>query len=474
MVPRVEHGLVVAWITGLVAGAVVLLSEVAWAGFLFAPGQAGATRWMGAIVVAHLVFTAVASALTRLAPIPWRPIDGPRTLYGSDASPPAWSRTYAGIALAMGVLRLLPEYLLGAAPVATVHDGGLIMLTSAALWSWVVWVRRFELFPLTARSRGSLRFASGGVMFVERQGEMDLRRIFGLRETAWDPRDLSAEEEPGEHQGPYRAAEEVPVAPKNRVNEVRPGHTLVLPCASSHWVWVGLATACAVLVSKAADLGMGYVFVVAGLLLGFVNRGSSKDAFRLRSWNWKARRTSYRGFVAFGLAVWSFFLMFVGIAEHRGAMASWSVVSAAVQAFETLTVAVLCWIPFWLDFAEARIFLRFREGHLQIRRAGLWLPLTDAVSYAGALGLETRPSRVWVEPRLFGDRWSQSEHLARDMAPYVVAWAPRVDRGTPAAATVDDGPSPVRILDSPSRLASLEEEETLENETRKKREELTR
>jgi hypothetical protein len=32
----------------------------------------------------------------------------------------------------------------------------------------------------------------------------------------------------------------------------------------------------------------------------------------------------------------------------------------------------------------------------------------------------------------------------------------------------------VRILDSPSRLASLEEEETLENETRKKREELTR
>jgi hypothetical protein len=60
------------------------------------------------------------------------------------------------------------------------------------------------------------------------------------------------------------------------------------------------------------------------------------------------------------------------------------------------------------------------------------------------------------------------------MAPYVVAWAPRVDRGTPAAATVDDGPSPVRILDSPSRLASLEEEETLENETRKKREELTR
>lgn len=423
----------------------------------------GKLLWIDVILVIHLLFTATIALLGRWR-VPWRRTDPPRRLLVFESVPPYWSHRFA--AVAAGTLAI-PHGSYGPAWMpffSALHGAGLVALTSAAVWSWVMWILRGRWLELGPDTEGSSFHASGSILLVESEGRTALVRVAGFQDVAWSPKSMLVERriptyrDSGQERNPDfspRARRRQPTfggltLPHSLSRWFELGLFLTLPlllfavvaAAAYGAVWLlwsalealgGLHVGAALFLLVAACGTAGLAALLAVLSVRVVRRrdawNSSRDYFDLRTWSWPT------GFlpgpaVAVGSAVFAWAVLFRGIRGSFGDGAAFSGAgSVAPSELAILALAAVLWLPFWADFRESRLLLRLREGRLQVRRLGAWLPLTDALAgEAGELHLATGPSTVSVEPARWRGGPYDARLLAERLRPHLSLWS--TEQGT--------------------------------------------
>ena len=108
--------------------------------------------------------------------------------------------------------------------------------------------------------------------------------------------------------------------------------------------------------------------------------------------------------------------------------------------YEAMALVVPLWLPFWLSFVEPRIFVRLRDGRLEFRRLGLWLPITFAYAESPrVLVLCCGPFRLGLNlVHWRGHPWHAADLAAR-MQPYLAYWEPKTEAAQEEEARAAEG-----------------------------------
>lgn len=490
LVPRLEHGPAWALLVSLLLGTALFFVQQRMPApfveiedfrrFLLDRRPLPNLRWLDWVVAVHLVFTLSCSLLPK-GTVAWRKGDAPRTLYCFRAPPPRFSWWLAGLALVTYLapfLYALPESQYQARELhptlgflGALHGAGLMVLVSASLWCWVAWLlglRRVRLgetpsagsrwvlqllgspsvlrltrylgVRLRHRSSADPSFlGTGSALFIEQEGHVDLVRVFGLADRgAWDPRRFLVDERDQEYIATYRQARAAAEPERDFDCYVpkEPGSDdkLALPFSLDVWLWVCMATALVALVLVfIGHWALGAATVIPGGCIGFLLRDKSTSdplASALNRWHWHQE-----GWFPPAMLMVSGFCAWNGLANNLAgpgySIAPW---------YEAMALVVPLWLPFWLSFVEPRIFVRLRDGRLEFRRLGLWLPITFAYAESPrVLVLCCGPFRLGLNlVHWRGHPWHAADLAAR-MQPYLAYWEPKPEAAQEEEARAAEG-----------------------------------